>query len=150
MDYNWKMTIYGHFFDIIYTFLGSNFDPCYIQNRVIMNCVIQRLKCTMYVIIWYSWWRWWFGVLRPFQHLLNHIKMTEWWYSWSNRNGKLQFLFILFIQNMEWSVVNVYNLTTQTSKILTLHYAFAFISNTVVTEHIPHYHCTKGILILTH
>ena len=29
------MTIYGHFFNIIYTFLGSIFELCYIQNRVI-------------------------------------------------------------------------------------------------------------------
>ena len=33
------MTIYGSFFNIIYTFLGSIFEPCYIQNRVIMNRV---------------------------------------------------------------------------------------------------------------
>ena len=25
--------------------LGSSSDPCYIQNRVIMNCVIKRLRC---------------------------------------------------------------------------------------------------------
>ena len=25
--------------------LGSNTDPCYIQNRVIMNLVIKRLRC---------------------------------------------------------------------------------------------------------
>ena len=31
------------FFNIIYTFLGSIFEPCYIQNCVITNCVIQRL-----------------------------------------------------------------------------------------------------------
>ena len=24
---------------------GSIFEPCYIQNHVIMNCVIKRLKC---------------------------------------------------------------------------------------------------------
>ena len=34
------------FFNIIYTFLGSIFEPCYIQNRVITNLVINRLKCT--------------------------------------------------------------------------------------------------------
>ena len=33
------------FFNIIYTFLGSTFEPCYIQNCVIMNHVIKRLKC---------------------------------------------------------------------------------------------------------
>ena len=26
--------------------LGSSTDPCYIQNRVIMNRVIKRLRCT--------------------------------------------------------------------------------------------------------
>ena len=26
--------------------LGSNTDPCYIQNCVIMNHVIKRLRCT--------------------------------------------------------------------------------------------------------
>ena len=26
--------------------LGSNTDPCYIQNRVITNRVIKRLRCT--------------------------------------------------------------------------------------------------------
>ena len=30
--------------------LGSSNDPCYIQNGVIMNCVIRRLKCTSKVI----------------------------------------------------------------------------------------------------
>ena len=35
------------FFNIIYTFLGSIFEPCYIQNRVITNRVIKRLKCIM-------------------------------------------------------------------------------------------------------
>ena len=33
------------FLNIIYTFLGSIFEPCYIQNLVITNRVIQRLKC---------------------------------------------------------------------------------------------------------
>ena len=33
------------FFNIVYTFLGSVFEPCYIQNHVITNRVIQRLKC---------------------------------------------------------------------------------------------------------
>ena len=33
------------FFNIIYTFLGSIFEPFYIQNHVITNCVIKRLKC---------------------------------------------------------------------------------------------------------
>ena len=33
------------FFNIIYTFLGSIFEPCYIQNRVITNRVIKRLWC---------------------------------------------------------------------------------------------------------
>ena len=28
--------------------LGSSTDPCYIQNRVIMNRVIKRLRCSMY------------------------------------------------------------------------------------------------------
>ena len=32
-------------FSIIYTFLGSIFEPCYIQNRVITNHIIKRLKC---------------------------------------------------------------------------------------------------------
>ena len=31
------MTIYGHFFNIIYTFLGSVFEQGYIQNCVITN-----------------------------------------------------------------------------------------------------------------
>ena len=35
------------FFNIIYTFLGSIFEPCYIQNCVITNCVIKRLKCNL-------------------------------------------------------------------------------------------------------
>ena len=26
--------------------LGSNPDPCYIQNHVITNCVIKRLRCS--------------------------------------------------------------------------------------------------------
>ena len=34
-------------FNIIYTFLGSIFEPCYIQNRVITNHVIKRLKCIL-------------------------------------------------------------------------------------------------------
>ena len=38
------------FFNIIYTFLGSIFDQCYIQNCVIMNRVIKRLKCIN--VIW--------------------------------------------------------------------------------------------------
>ena len=33
------------FFYIIYTFLGSIFERCCIQNRVITNCVIKRLMC---------------------------------------------------------------------------------------------------------
>ena len=33
------------FFNIIYTFLGSIFEPCYIQNRVITNHVIKSLLC---------------------------------------------------------------------------------------------------------
>ena len=33
------------FFNIIYTFLGSIFEPCYIRNCVITNRVIKRLKC---------------------------------------------------------------------------------------------------------
>ena len=46
-----KITIYGHFsiwsfFYIIYTFLGSMFKPCCIQNRVITNSVIKSLWCT--------------------------------------------------------------------------------------------------------
>ena len=28
--------------------LGSTTDPCYIQNRVIMNRVIKRLRCNNY------------------------------------------------------------------------------------------------------
>ena len=28
--------------------LGSNTDPCYIQNCVIMNRVIKRLRCTKF------------------------------------------------------------------------------------------------------
>ena len=40
-----KMTIKWSFFYIIYTFLGSIFEPCYIQNRVITNHVIKRLCC---------------------------------------------------------------------------------------------------------
>ena len=36
------------FFNIIYSFLGSIVDPCYIQNRVIMNRVIKRLWCIYY------------------------------------------------------------------------------------------------------
>ena len=35
------------FFNIIYTFLGSIFEPSYIQNRVIRNHVIKRLKCNI-------------------------------------------------------------------------------------------------------
>ena len=38
----WKMTIYGPFYNIIYTFLGSIFEPCYIQNCVIKNHVIKH------------------------------------------------------------------------------------------------------------
>ena len=37
------------FFNIIYTFLGSIFEPCYIQNCVIMNHVIKRLKCSCFI-----------------------------------------------------------------------------------------------------
>ena len=33
------------FFYIIYTFLGSIFELCCIQNRVIMKLVIKRLMC---------------------------------------------------------------------------------------------------------
>ena len=33
------------FFNIIYTFLGSILEPCYIQNHVITDRVIKRLKC---------------------------------------------------------------------------------------------------------
>ena len=33
--------------------LGSSTDPCYIQNRVIMNRVIKRLRC----IIVFSYYR---------------------------------------------------------------------------------------------
>ena len=40
------MTIYGLFFNIIYTFLGSIFEPCYIQKHVITNRVIRRLWCS--------------------------------------------------------------------------------------------------------
>ena len=35
------------FFNIIYTFLGSIFEPCYIQNRVITNHIIKRLWCIL-------------------------------------------------------------------------------------------------------
>ena len=35
------------FFNIIYTFLVSIFEPCFIQNRVITNHVIKRLKCML-------------------------------------------------------------------------------------------------------
>ena len=31
------------FFNIIYTFLGSIFEQCYIQNHVIMNCVYKEV-----------------------------------------------------------------------------------------------------------
>ena len=31
---------------IIYTFLGSIVEPCYIQNSVITNRVIKRLMCS--------------------------------------------------------------------------------------------------------
>ena len=33
------------FFNIIYTFLGSIFESCYIQNRVITNRVIEVVVC---------------------------------------------------------------------------------------------------------
>ena len=33
-------------FYIIYTFLGSIFELCNIQNRVLMNRVIKRLMCS--------------------------------------------------------------------------------------------------------
>ena len=36
-----------HCHNIIYTFLGSIFELCYIQNRVMTNRVIKRLKCTI-------------------------------------------------------------------------------------------------------
>ena len=32
-------------FYIISTFLGFMFEPCYVENRVITNCVIKRLIC---------------------------------------------------------------------------------------------------------
>ena len=35
-------------FNIIYSFLESIFEPCYIQNRVISNRVIKRFKCNNY------------------------------------------------------------------------------------------------------
>ena len=37
------------FFYIIYTFLGSTFEPCCIHNRVITNRVIKRLMCIMFI-----------------------------------------------------------------------------------------------------
>ena len=37
------MIIYGHIFNIIYAFLESIFEPCYIQNFILMNHVIKRL-----------------------------------------------------------------------------------------------------------
>ena len=33
---------------VINSHLGSNPDPCYIQNCVIMNCVVKRFRCTMF------------------------------------------------------------------------------------------------------
>ena len=33
------------FFNIICSFLGSIFEPCFIETRVIMNRVIKRLEC---------------------------------------------------------------------------------------------------------
>ena len=44
----WKNDHLWSFFNIIYTFLGSIFEPCYFQNRVITNHVIKRLQCTFY------------------------------------------------------------------------------------------------------
>ena len=38
------------FFNILYKFLGSIFEPCYIQNCVITNHVIKRLKCILVLI----------------------------------------------------------------------------------------------------
>ena len=53
VDYIEKMTIYGHFFNIICTFLGCIFKPCYNQtvlypNRVITNRVLKSLKCMLF------------------------------------------------------------------------------------------------------
>ena len=39
------------FFNLIYTVLESIFEPCYIQNHVIMNRVIKRSWCT-YKYFW--------------------------------------------------------------------------------------------------
>ena len=41
-----KMTIFLY---NLYIFLGSIFEPCYIQNRVMMNRVIKRLWCILLV-----------------------------------------------------------------------------------------------------
>ena len=45
-----KMTIYGHFFYVIYTFLWSFFKLCFIQNHVIMNSVIKRFVCVLLLL----------------------------------------------------------------------------------------------------
>ena len=46
-----KQQCYIHlwsFFNIIYSFLGSIFEPCCIQNCVITNRVLKRLKCSSF------------------------------------------------------------------------------------------------------
>ena len=65
-------------FNIIYTFLGSIFEPCYIQNRVIVNRVKKRLWCThTYIfmeskknILHYRWKRCLFSELCVLDRLL--------------------------------------------------------------------------------
>ena len=48
------------FFNIIYSFLGSMFEPCYIQNRVITNHVIKRLKCRNFnITLAYNFLKFW-------------------------------------------------------------------------------------------
>ena len=37
-------------YTLIYTFLGSIFKPCYIQNCVLMNSVIKRFTCIINII----------------------------------------------------------------------------------------------------
>ena len=55
---NVQIILKNDFFNIIYTFFGSIFEPCYIQNSVITNHVIKRLECMLILMTKLCTYRW--------------------------------------------------------------------------------------------
>ena len=61
---------------IIYTFLGSIFKPCYIQNRVIMNRVIKEVCVNTWKLLWPAFYG--YVILLKIVNILRSIMVILW------------------------------------------------------------------------